>query len=145
MKTYAETRGENPFDWSAFLSQETYSVDELEHAADLAAMWTTCACGNLCDIIPRRDITIMRSGAYFTKGEPLDEELKDLGSEFGLLISRMYCALKTADYKSYDTAKQDAIETLELIERRSTILIAEIYGQLKPLPFPDTAIPDQQA
>ena len=78
MKTYAESVGEKPFDWNEFLSRESHSDLDWNWAHSLARKWPTCACGNLCDVIPRK-----KEGDYFGMGgEPLDKKLTDLGLDF---------------------------------------------------------------
>ena len=99
MKTYSESRGRQPFDWNAFLENPP-AEDSDEHGAacGLSWEWVTCACGNLCDKIPR-DIS----------GAPLDAELKSLGVEFHENIRSGY----------WNGAK----DCLYLIEKRSAGLI----------------------
>ena len=63
-----------------------------------AQSWTTCACGNMCDIIPRDEW-----------GAPLDDELRTLGVLFPTYIHG----------EQYDAA----INTLDKIEKRSATLI----------------------
>ena len=102
MKTYAETQGKKKFDWNAFLENPP-ERRSLRHrrATDLSGQWVTCACGNQCDIIPRS-----------ASGTPFDNELESLGFSFHALI----------DDGQWDLAKN----TLNLIEKRSSELIAEL-------------------
>ena len=101
MKTYVETEGKEIFDWNAFLDKEIITEDEWFDAWELAGNWTTCACGNQCDIIPRD-----------TNGSPKDIILYRLGGEFHCSIS------------SENISKSKDI--LKLIEERSAFLINEI-------------------
>jgi hypothetical protein len=101
--TYAETKGEKPFDWNAFLdAAEAGEITNIEHreAERLAGDWVTCACGNQCAAIPRR-----------AGGSPEDHELWDLGGSFALQIER----------QKYDRARG----VLKAIEARSAALLAE--------------------
>ena len=99
MKTYAETQGENFFDWNAFLENPPkYGSNEHHDACDLAIDWVTCACGNLCDIIPRSP-----------SGCPKDYRLQMFGGMF-------YREIKDGQW-------QQAKSTLLTIEKRSAELI----------------------
>jgi hypothetical protein len=99
MKTYSEKKGEKSFDWNAFLENPPqYLSNEHDMACNLAADWVTCACGNLCDIIPRSQI-----------GRPCDRELEILGVHF-------HYSIKGADFTR-------AKETLAKIEKRSAEII----------------------
>jgi hypothetical protein len=102
MKTYAETQGQEIFDWNQFLENPPES-QSLHHrrATDLSGQWVTCACGNLCDIIPR--------GAL---GIPFDKDLETLGIRFHALI----------DDGQWNWAKN----TLYFIEKRSAEIIADL-------------------
>ena len=71
----------------------------------LAASWTTCACGNQCSIIPRKD------------GRPIDSELSILGGYFYQHVR--------------DLNIEPAVSTLEAIEKRSEYLIKEILKNAK--------------
>lgn len=107
IKTYAETIGKKPFDWNAFLEKAIAGkVGKIaqDRAEERASKWTTCACGNMCDIIPRKT-----SG--FAIGAPLDEDLADHGQVF-------YTQIKSGNYKA-------AKVTLRKIERRSAKLIKQ--------------------
>lgn len=101
MKTFAETRGKSPFNWYEFLNQTTITDEEWEDAHKLSKSWVTCACGNLCDAIPR-DVA----------GCPKDSDLFSLGCEFNDAI--------------YVRDKDLALHRLDQIEKRS----AEILKQL---------------
>jgi S-ribosylhomocysteine lyase LuxS involved in autoinducer biosynthesis len=102
MKNYAETQGQESFDWNKFLENppEKGSLEHLE-ACDLAEAWVTCACGNLCDIIPRSPL-----------GCPIDDYLELLGIAFNNNIQDA----------EYDVAKK----ILARIENRSAEIIFEL-------------------
>jgi hypothetical protein len=102
MKNYAETQGQESFDWNKFLENppEKGSEEHLE-ACDLADAWVTCACGNLCDIIPRSPL-----------GRPIDDYLELLGIVFNNNIQDA----------EYDAAKK----ILARIENRSAEIIFEL-------------------
>jgi hypothetical protein len=103
MKKYTEQRAEIiAFDWNKFLENPPeYLSNEHLDACDLSCEWVTCACGNLCDIIPRSPI-----------GRPYDTELESLGIDF--------------DYEIKRAEWQKAKETLEKIEKRSEEIIFEL-------------------
>ena len=102
MITYAEKKGEKPFDWNKFLENPPeWGWEEHLDACDLSCQWVTCACGNQCDIIPRYPI-----------GSPVDEELQYMGIDFD-------CEIKRAKW-------QKAKEILAKIEKRSAELIFEL-------------------
>lgn len=103
MKTYAEKEGQETFDWNEFLNRKRRSKEQWAMAESLALSWVTCACGNICEIIPRAE-----------DGRPLDTDLNVLGVVFYLMIK--------------DKKIKAAKETLEKIEARSTELILEIQS-----------------
>lgn len=74
--TYAEQQGEMPFDWNEFLNRKVISDAEWEKADKLAVDWVTCACGNLCEVIPR-----------LANGMPDDDELAWSGARFSDAIA----------------------------------------------------------
>lgn len=99
--SYAESRGEKPFDWNEFLNRETITEKEWMHAYGLSGSWVMCACGHQCDIIPR-----------WQSGMPMDRILSDLGDSF-------------VEFIGYQN-KKESLRILHKIERRSTQLIAEL-------------------
>lgn len=104
MRTYAETRDADLFDWNEWLHEKEFherSEYEMDTAELLADSWVTCACGRQCEIIPRGDT-----------GEPADRELWELGIYFSQSI--------------HERERDEAIATLQKIEERSAFLIAEI-------------------
>ena len=102
MKSYAEKKGKTAFDCNEFLDNPPeYLSTEHENASNLAGDWVTCACGNLCDIIPRMG-----------GGRPYDRELERLGIIF--------------HYEIMAGHWENAKNTLYLIERRSQEIIFEL-------------------
>lgn len=102
--TYAESKGEAPFDWNEFLaSPPALESDVHDKACDLASRWVTCACGNLCYSIPRRTQLF---------GEPEDRELSRLGVDFSNSI----------DDGCWEAAKV----ILERIEQRSSEILKSL-------------------
>jgi hypothetical protein len=98
--TYAESTGNKKFNW--FTALERRLRDNVRESLVLTAKaknWTTCACGNQCDIIPRS-----------SEGEPFDSTLSVLGVDF-------YNAVRWARWRQ-------AINTLHAIEARSAKLIS---------------------
>ena len=73
-KSYAQLK-KKPFDWNRFLDHAINKKEptqrEWRKAVSLAQSWVTCACGNQCSILPREK-----------DGEPVDQELSQLGLEF---------------------------------------------------------------
>jgi hypothetical protein len=105
IKTYAESKGKKPFDWNSFLDKAIagkVGAKALASAVVRSKSWVTCACGNMCDLIPRKEVG-------FTQGCPLDDTLASLGVDF-------FDHVKDGRYKS-------AKKTLAAIERRSAKLI----------------------
>lgn len=117
MKTYAESTGNDPFDWNAFLAKDEFTKAELIKALDLAGEWVTCACGNLCNALPRHP-----------NGAPLDRELELLGYEFSETIIATQAARSWDDFRSMIKWRDKARRILSLIENRSL----ELLKPLKP-------------
>lgn len=91
---------EAEIDWYKELDKKKPEWNKL---GSLALDWVSCACGNMCDIIPRD-----------SSGKPYDDRLAYLGSKFyGVVILK---------------SKVEALHILDLIEKRSAELIAEIKG-----------------
>lgn len=106
MKTYAETKGQKPFDWNAFLTNPPeFESPDHDAATDLSSRWVTCACGNLCDAIPRLE---------HLEGRPQDRELAELGTMFTDNIE--------------DANWPQARQTLAAIEARSAQLLKELQS-----------------
>lgn len=104
---YFELKAQHPFNWYEALKQvmsEPNPKTRFLISQDLKLLsqnWITCACGNQCNIIPRSDT-----------GEPDDEILSEQGLRFMEFVGR----------EEYDKA----IECLDIIEKRSAELIAEL-------------------
>lgn len=113
MKTYAQENKEKNFDWNKFLNKGKWSQTELCDAAEKAANWVTCACGNQCAVIPRDRC-----------GEPFDFKLKALGVDFSEHIDH------ARDSESPLEHIAKARKVLDKIEKRSTILINQIRKML---------------
>lgn len=110
LEKYVEVRGKEPFNWNkAIAAMIKGNKDDKYNAKDLydrSGDWVTCACGNLCDIIPR-DVD----------GTPYDGRLEDLGFIF-----------------HQDVAIEDwhkAKLTLSQIEKRSAVLINRFLEEKK--------------
>lgn len=73
--TYTEVNNRDKFDWREFLQRERYTTVELKTAGKLANSWVTCACGNLCEALPR-----------WPGGTPEDQQLARLGNEFAAAV-----------------------------------------------------------
>lgn len=65
-----------PFDWNKFLNDcinkklKPSDISNIDEVVAIACSWVTCACGNLCDKIPRTngvpdDLILSRLGATF--------------------------------------------------------------------------------
>lgn len=106
MKKYVETKGETAFNWFESLSKENISEEEWNNMIDLSSSFITCACGNLCEIIPRKD-----------NDEPEDDILAILGQSF-------YDTIQTKNV-------MDALQVLSFIEIRAAYLIDIELGQLE--------------
>lgn len=105
MITYASAHCQKPFNWNKFLDSEHISDTAWHEAYFLSSKWVTCACGNLCELIPRED-NIFQSGG---SGMPEDRKLRNLGVRFNENILS----------KNQKRAKI----TLDLIEKRSAEIL----------------------
>ena len=113
-KTYAELKGDSPFDWHDFLDQVDLGeadVEEMDEATCLAADWVTCACGNQCAALSRDE-----------DGEPMDPELKKLGIQFFNDVETILWAAKP----EIKLCVEEARDTLRKIEERSAFLLREL-------------------
>jgi hypothetical protein len=115
-RTYSELMNEKPFDWNAFLSKESYTLDSLEEAMQLSQHWVTCACGNQCAAIPRDPMS----------GVPLDNILKQKGIFFTDCLLRMLHAFEAKNPQSFDQNKFWAWKALTEIEERAKVLLQDI-------------------
>jgi hypothetical protein len=92
------------FDWLVTLTElkegKEFNTDQYIELCHLAQSWPTCACGQLCRLLPRR-----------ADGCPQDTTLRDLGCRFYELVkNRKWCV---------------ALEIFKHIECRSTQLLRE--------------------
>ncbi len=113
--TYVEKKHATPFDWHRFFRKRVYTKTQLIEACHIAASWTTCACGNQCAIIPRRN-----------DGEPVDKILSRLGFKF-------FEELEDAAYLNSSEIEISAhlitaADVLNQIEQRSQFLIEQIHA-----------------
>ena len=105
-KTYAESVGEKPFNWFEVLDNSQGKTIDWRELYNLSKRWVTCACGNLCDVIPRIE-----------GGMPFDPRLQRLGMRFNDAI--------------YNADRKEALIVLREIENRSIELIKEISLESK--------------
>jgi hypothetical protein len=103
MKTYAEKNKRKPFNWFKALTDKKANFKRLSQKS---VSWTTCACGNQCDIIPRTEM-----------GAPKDDQLANLGVSFHEAV--------------LDRDRKKAISILHQIEKRSSILIIKAVREEK--------------
>jgi len=90
---------EENWDWFKFLDLSKKKKLQFQDIADRkAGNWVTCACGQLCDVLPRDE-----------SGIPEDEQLRTLGKIF-------YDSIVDSDFKF-------AKKLLKRIEKRSLKLI----------------------
>ena len=87
------------------MNQENISEQEWKAAKVQAGGWTTCACGNLCAIIPRN-----------SEGKPYDKLLANLGGNYSEGIEGFSYCIEKRD-------KEAAKNILALIEVRAAYLI----------------------
>lgn len=104
-KKYSVENGKEFFDWNDAIDTMLKGNKDGKYNAklltDKAGEWTTCACGNLCSVIPRDAFS-----------RPKDDRLADLGMLF---------------YESVDEGSwHEARLILNKIERRSATLIRHI-------------------
>lgn len=135
LRTYAESVGEKPFNWLHALEQMEARIvavmeggvdDRLGETADdlvvASSRWPTCACGNMCDALPR-------FRTRFHKGEPVDDKLRELGCAFTDELIDAACELESLSTTSLIFALRhirNAVQTFHAIEARSTELLMEM-------------------
>jgi len=86
-------------------------VAKLKKAAD---DWEVCACGNLCDLIPRS-----------SRGTPIDNTLGLLGAKFGSSVRGMHDNVEQNEFE-YEYYRTRAIERHKKIELRATEILKEM-------------------
>lgn len=122
-------KGITPVNWIDALTKEQWSWEELKNMERAAGNWVTCACGNQCDIIPRKNW----KSADDDFGQPDDPELYRLGMQFYQIIQKL-CSRARLDSFNEKTRMYEqsyaiehyafsAMETLKLIEKRSMEVI----------------------
>lgn len=118
--TYAELKGLNPINWrQALIDVKRKDVGKLADLHSWATNWPTCACGNQCALLPRKE-----------DGTPLDKELVELGSKFAIEITYMRYFHDERGSGGFDGFKAIAIETLDKIESRVAVLMAEAHSRV---------------
>lgn len=119
-RRYSETQGREAIDWNQRIKAmieglvTKNSVAHKNFVRD-SGSWVTCACGNMCSIIPRYPTMQARGISVYWPGTPVDVELRTLGNTFHDNIT--------------DFQPKEAAETLERIEKRSEFLIKEILKE----------------
>jgi hypothetical protein len=98
------------FNWFLFLDQKFSDISpaELHRASTLAASWVTCACGQLCRVLPRD-----------CNNAPEDKTIRNLGLEFMNQISFASESSSRYPKKHFGKAK----EILVKIEKRTSVLL----------------------
>jgi hypothetical protein len=93
------------FDWYDVLDRliagEKPTAEDRAAIQQRAGPWTTCACGQMCKILPRD-----------SSKSPIDEQLRTLGGEFASMMN-------AGRY-------HDARKTLDKIEKRTTKLLTDM-------------------
>ena len=104
------------FNWFHFLKKpaEKIKSKDMEIAATKACSWITCACGQLCKVLPRHE-----------DGEPEDDVLYNLGIRFYGKIDYAELAHDNNDFKKADQCLKEAKEILEKIEKRTIKLLTK--------------------
>lgn len=102
------------WNWNEFLNYETFTPEDIEEASNRSGSWVTCACGCLCDAIPRSISNI-----------PLDDELESLGYAFDYAVTAMGIWWGHDDV-TFENHRKGAITLLQAIEERSSTILNEI-------------------
>lgn len=128
--TFAKASGERPFDWNRALREVTpRSRVRLARLSQLSGWWVTCACGNLCELLPRHETESAFSSHM--NGEPKDYLLGRLGYQFHDRVKAL--AEKTCEGaitpRQFDRLRRSAQVTLAKIETRSGVLIRGILRE----------------
>lgn len=128
-------RSSNPkskhFDWLLFLNKPVEEVKQkdVEHAHRLSGDWPTCACGQLCQLLPRGQ-----------GNEPEDDVLYELGIQFNSVMEQYDCAayayhagilLGSTSQEVYkrkvaNAKRKKALAIFNKIEKRTIKLLSEI-------------------
>lgn len=116
-QTYSESIGFNPIDWNHRLDNAgNVIVEQLRlWAVDASESWVTCACGNQCKDIPRTHT-----------GVPFDEDLRELGYQFGHAWQELADGAAKQDKHRFDEWLATARRTLAAIESRASEILDEM-------------------
>ena len=112
--TYAEKCGQSPFNWLRWLQHVRFnaSAASLKIKRDMARQWPTCACGNMCAVLPRT-----------SDGRPEDSRLIGSGLNFFDNVKKMHMAKLAGNDMDFAYARKGALATFKGIEARSTELL----------------------
>lgn len=128
--TFSKAQGVRPFDWNRALREITpRSRVRLARLPKLSGQWVTCACGNLCELLPRYETESDFSSHM--NGEPKDHLLGRLGYQFH---ERVEALAEETDEGAITPARFERLRraaqvTLAKIERRSGVLIRGILRE----------------
>jgi len=103
-------------DWAKALNlpYDKATEGEVAKLKEAAIDWSICACGNLCDLIPRGII-----------GEPIDNILYLLGAKFCSSVRGMHNTVEQ-DEAYYEYHRTRAIERHKKIKERATEILQEM-------------------
>lgn len=113
------------FDWRLALLERIGGVTptdkyDLEELTALAAAWPTCACGNMCEVLPRRGTG--------NNPPPVDSWLTDLGQSFYESILQAKKEEKQGNRPETLEWLSNALRTMERIETRTVELLVRDHG-----------------
>lgn len=113
-KKSTNPRDEN-FCWFEFLNQpkSDFSKEDLKDACELSNNWITCACGQLCNSLPRQE----------NSNAPIDPILNHLGLDFMENICDAYEAYVDHE-EGFLIRIESAKSVLVKIEERTIALLA---------------------
>lgn len=106
------------FNWFKFLALPVEEITEeaITAAYELSQDWVTCACGQVCRALPRRN-----------GDEPKDEMLYQLGMSFTDILGAAYNEIVYGNNKEAKEAElQEAMTILHEIEQRTTELLQKL-------------------
>jgi hypothetical protein len=128
MKTYAHQNGEDALDWNKLLTEvQIADIAALCRMSQWAKSWVTCACGQQCAVIPRKD-----------SGCPKDVTLAIHGADFSSMLNNMRDTAYVFNYnhghvgerdsarRSFEALRFNAKAKLASIEQRSAEVLALI-------------------
>lgn len=123
--TYAESQGEQPFNWLAAL-KPGLTYEQLLTLKNLSGSWPTCACGNQCNVIPRWTIKDYDENDHNIYGQPKDPVLSGLGYSFNNYILHARDYAKDGELEKRDLYIEHARRIFLEIEQRAVELIKQI-------------------